>query len=163
MTTETIGNRIRRLRLAKGIRFQKDFANMIGIDPASLNQIEQGYRVPKLQTVDKMATALGVSRDLIIDGESAARAMPPRSYVAEPEAAPEQPSPALAPSGRRHAHTANQSDSDLHALVRASVQEEIRNEFRNLALDIATAIGRSVARREAPAARKGAGSKAQRV
>jgi transcriptional regulator with XRE-family HTH domain len=164
MGIETIGQRIRRLRLSAGFRFQKDFAKAIGIDPASLNQIEQGYRVPKLQNVEKMATALGVSRDLILDGESAARAMPPRPYVAEPVAAPEPQSTTMQHTGR-HAHisASDQLSPELQAIIRASVQAEIRDEFRNLAIDIATAIGSSIARRQTTATRKGAGSKAQRV
>lgn len=158
MVTETIGQRIRRLRMAKGIRFQKDLAKMIEIDPASLNQIEQGYRVPKLSTVDKMATALGVTRDLILDGEPAARAMPPRPSESAPVAASEQP-----PLTRsRHADT-DPLDPDLYTLIRSSVQAEIRDELRNFAVDIATSIAASLTRRPATAPRQGARPRAHRV
>jgi len=82
--SESIGQRIRRLRLAAGIRFQKQLANQIGIDPASLNQIEQGYRVPRLVTIEKLALALGVTRDVILDGDTGA-------LPQQPKAAPEPP------------------------------------------------------------------------
>lgn len=138
MVTETIGNRIRRLRLKQGIRFQKDLAKMISIDPASLNQIEQGYRVPKLATVDKLATALGVSRNVILDGEKAASAMPPRPYVAEPVAASE-PQPTAKPPAP-HANNAAELGPELHAIIRTTIQEEIRAAIADLGFAISHSV-----------------------
>lgn len=167
MVTETLGQRVRRLRLAKGIRFQKDLAKMVGMDPASMNQIEQGYREPKRATVDKLALALGTTREYIYEGErSAARArVHPPAVESAPEIASEPHEKAPPdPVRSRHAEYTEQReyDPDLHALIRASVQAAISDELSDFTTDIVAAVSRVlVSRRPATASRKGARSKAQ--
>ncbi|OGM55594.1 hypothetical protein A3F62_02170 [Candidatus Woesebacteria bacterium RIFCSPHIGHO2_12_FULL_44_11] len=53
------GARVRavRLRLKKS---QEDLALDIGMDLTSINEIENGHRNPKLNTVFKIASALGI-------------------------------------------------------------------------------------------------------
>lgn len=50
--------RAARMKLKKS---QEDLALDIGMDLTSINEIENGHRNPKLNTVFKIATALGVS------------------------------------------------------------------------------------------------------
>jgi transcriptional regulator with XRE-family HTH domain len=69
-STETIGDRISRLRRDKKIP-QYQLASTIGLHPSSLNQIEKGKRQPKTGTISALAKALDVSRDLLIDGNPA--------------------------------------------------------------------------------------------
>jgi transcriptional regulator with XRE-family HTH domain len=75
MKVETIGARIRRLRMAHQLS-QKQLALDIGLNPSSLNQIEKGKRIPGSHTVSGLAARLGVSRDLLMDGEASAAPAP---------------------------------------------------------------------------------------
>ena len=62
-----IGEKIKHLRTEKGIT-QKELANRLGTSQQNLAQYENGKRNPKLETVRKMADALGVYiSDLIVD------------------------------------------------------------------------------------------------
>jgi transcriptional regulator with XRE-family HTH domain len=84
--TETLGGRITRLRRDKEIP-QYQLASQIGLHPSSLNQIEKGKRNPKTETVSALASALGVSRDYLLDGNPAgppSRADPREARHAEP-------------------------------------------------------------------------------
>lgn len=77
MAIETIGTRIRRLRMAKGIS-QADLAKSAGLHPSSLNQIEKGKRAPGRATIDSLARQLETTRNVIIDGERQETAAAPR-------------------------------------------------------------------------------------
>lgn len=55
----TIGERIKQCRLERGMT-QKDLAERMGISPVCISQYETGKRVPKIETIDRIATALGV-------------------------------------------------------------------------------------------------------
>ena len=57
---DTIGKRIKRTRINKGMK-QKELAEKMGIKPAGVYQWESGKRVPKFETVKKIAQALNVS------------------------------------------------------------------------------------------------------
>lgn len=66
-TPAQIGTRIRRLRMARGYS-QSEFARAVNVHPSTMNQIEQGRRLPKTNTISAMAHTLGVTRDEILDG-----------------------------------------------------------------------------------------------
>ena len=54
-----IGNNIRKLRLEKKCT-QQELANKSGVSLSALNKYERGERVPKIDTVEKIAEALNV-------------------------------------------------------------------------------------------------------
>ena len=60
----TIGERIRGLRREKGMT-QKQLADAIGIDDATIRKYESGKLNPKIETIEKIAEGLGVQPDLI--------------------------------------------------------------------------------------------------
>lgn len=105
--TETVGNRIARLRREKEIP-QYQLANEIGLHPSSLNQIEKGHRTPKADTVAKLAKALGTTRDFLWDGNPA---------VAEP-------------SNKGHAHATE--PLEVSAVITQAVQSAIRATLTDL-------------------------------
>ena len=55
----TIGERIKQCRLERGMT-QKDLAERMGISPICISQYETGKRVPKIETIDRIASAIGV-------------------------------------------------------------------------------------------------------
>jgi len=61
-----IGQRIRNLRRDRDIQ-QGTLAINAGIDPATLNQIENGKRLPDVRTVLNLANQLDVPASLILD------------------------------------------------------------------------------------------------
>lgn len=62
-------DRIRELRNLKGVS-QAKLAVMAGMDPATLNRIEQGKGNPNLKTLGKLADALEVTLVELLEGES---------------------------------------------------------------------------------------------
>lgn len=64
-TAKKLGENIRRIRLAKGMT-QGDVCGKIGADVAYLSNVESGKKNPTLATIEKIAKALGVTiNDLI--------------------------------------------------------------------------------------------------
>ena len=55
----TIGERIKQCRLEHGMT-QKDLAERMGISPIGISQYENGKRIPKIETIDRIASAIGV-------------------------------------------------------------------------------------------------------
>jgi DNA-binding XRE family transcriptional regulator len=60
------GAKIRAIRLRKGLR-QEDLAEMTGLQTGTISRIETGYHNAQLATVSKIAKALGVDVDDIVD------------------------------------------------------------------------------------------------
>ena len=60
---------IRELRNSKGIS-QARLAVTAGMDPATLNRIEQGNANPNLKTLEKLAEALGVRVAELLEEEA---------------------------------------------------------------------------------------------
>lgn len=83
---ETIGSRIARIRRASGLQ-QQELARRSGLHTSSLNQIERGKRTPTTATIERIATALEVHRDVLLDGEAAPQA--PIDHEAHPAIPPE--------------------------------------------------------------------------
>jgi transcriptional regulator with XRE-family HTH domain len=59
---ETMGERMQRLRLAKGLS-QSQLARAAGVPPGTLRNWEQGRREPLLSAAARVAVALGISLD----------------------------------------------------------------------------------------------------
>ena len=53
-------DRMKRLREVRGIS-QKEFASKIGVHPSLISNLESGKRNPSMQTLSKIAKALGVT------------------------------------------------------------------------------------------------------
>lgn len=66
--TETVGERINRLRESKEL-YQWQLAKRVGIQQATLCQIEKGRHYPTIWTAHDIAKALGVSLDYLVTGE----------------------------------------------------------------------------------------------
>ncbi len=61
----TIGENIKKRRLEKKLSQQK-LGSLLGVSQAMIAQYETGKRIPKIETIDKIAFALSVSRDDIL-------------------------------------------------------------------------------------------------
>ena len=63
----TIGENIRKVRLEKKLSQQK-LGTLLGVSQAMIAQYETGKRIPKIETLDRIAEALNVPRnDLLTD------------------------------------------------------------------------------------------------
>jgi transcriptional regulator with XRE-family HTH domain len=80
---ETVGQRIRRLRLARGMS-QRQLASK-GVSYAYLSRIEAGQRTPSVKAIRLLATRLGVSADYLETGSEAAKEREMRLREAELE------------------------------------------------------------------------------
>jgi transcriptional regulator with XRE-family HTH domain len=144
--SETLGERLVRLRLQRGWRYQKELAKAIGVDPSTLNQIEKDRRPPSSSTTDALARVLGVTRDEIIDGETGPRSpmatSPTPSTRAQRDQRAQTP-PAVSTDAYKDSGSSSSRGSsggstgtieplDLRAIIRASSVE--------LLYDIAHAI-----------------------
>lgn len=69
-----IAQRIRDLRTTRTKFAQGELAKRAGIDPATMNQIEQAKRLPDLATVLSLAEQLGVQPSAILDDGAEATA-----------------------------------------------------------------------------------------
>src|SRR5438105_1654280 len=65
-TRETIGERVRRLRLERGVSQREISAP--GVSYAYISRIEAGSRQPTLQAIRKLARRLGVSTEYLETG-----------------------------------------------------------------------------------------------
>ncbi|HBA46329.1 MAG TPA: hypothetical protein DCZ91_00710 [Lachnospiraceae bacterium] len=62
----SIGKNIQNIRKEKGMTLQQ-IANIMGCSPQLISQYENGKRIPKLKTIRKIATALGVYISDLVD------------------------------------------------------------------------------------------------
>lgn len=62
----SIGNNIRNLRKEKKMTL-KQIADVMGCSPQLISQYENGKRIPKIETIDKIAKALNVPRNDLLD------------------------------------------------------------------------------------------------
>ena len=60
------GTRVRELRTQSGISLRK-FALMIGIDKGFLVDVELGRKAPTLDTIEKIASGLGINLSTLFD------------------------------------------------------------------------------------------------
>jgi len=98
-----IGSRIRTSRKAAGLT-QSELAEAIGVEPESVNRIENGKLNPARETLQKVAAALGVKLASLLDDDSPVQ-------VAKPS---------LTPARRRLLRVVDGLDDDqIEVLVRA--------------------------------------------
>lgn len=62
---EKIGVRIRSKRSEIGLS-QKALAEAVGVSPPAINRFEKGIKLPSIDTLAKLAKALGVSADFLL-------------------------------------------------------------------------------------------------
>jgi transcriptional regulator with XRE-family HTH domain len=60
-----VGDRLRRARLARGLSLRR-LAEVIGVSPSLVSQVETGRAKPSVNTLYALATALGVSLDSLL-------------------------------------------------------------------------------------------------
>lgn len=68
----TLGARIKALRLERDLQ-QRQLAEKADLTPSMVSQIESGRLTPSLNTLGRIATALGVSIAALFDGQPAGR------------------------------------------------------------------------------------------
>ena len=66
----TIGDRIRQARIENGMT-QKDLAEKLGVSYQNISQYERGVKQPKMETIEKIANALGADAYYIRTGDVA--------------------------------------------------------------------------------------------
>jgi transcriptional regulator with XRE-family HTH domain len=64
---KAFGKRLASLRNSKGLS-QEELANQSGLHAVAITYIETGKRLPKLNTVHKLATGLGISVEELFKG-----------------------------------------------------------------------------------------------
>ena len=62
-----IAETIRRLRITRGLN-QEQLADMIGVGRTAISNYEKGFRVPDLETAERLAEAFGISFGEFVDG-----------------------------------------------------------------------------------------------
>lgn len=65
----TFSSRLKQLRMQKGLS-QKAFAELIGTHPVQYNRYETGDNIPASELLTKIADALGVTVDYLLDGKN---------------------------------------------------------------------------------------------
>lgn len=83
-----IGDRIRKLRESRTDFTQGELAKRAGVDPASMNQIENAKRLPSLASVLTIAAQIGVPCSAILD-DSPNYGTPSATVVAQPVDVPQ--------------------------------------------------------------------------
>jgi len=68
-SNEQFAERLRQLRMQKGIS-QKDFAHQIDLNYPQYNRYEKGETLPSAETLTKLADALNVTVDYLLEGKS---------------------------------------------------------------------------------------------
>lgn len=68
-TAETVGERIARLRRARGWK-QKELATRIGSSLQQISKYERGRYTPRSEVVARLAEAFGVTADFLLTGRS---------------------------------------------------------------------------------------------
>ena len=65
---ETIGERVKRIRISKGLQ-QKDLAALMDINRLTITKIENGNHQGNFELIKKLSEALEVSADYILTGK----------------------------------------------------------------------------------------------
>lgn len=64
----TLGDRIRHLRTDQQLS-QQDLADRVGVSQSAISAFEVGEKMPRLETLQRLAAALGVSTSVLLDSE----------------------------------------------------------------------------------------------
>lgn len=65
----TLPERLKQLRMQKGLS-QKAFAELVNVHPVQYNRYEGGDSVPSAENLPKLAEALGVTVDYLLEGKN---------------------------------------------------------------------------------------------
>lgn len=65
MDLQSIGKRIRQYRESADIR-QEDFAEQVNLSPTYMSAIERGVKIPKLETLIRIANTLKIPSDYLL-------------------------------------------------------------------------------------------------
>jgi transcriptional regulator with XRE-family HTH domain len=65
----TFSSRLKQLRMQKGLS-QKAFAELVDVHPVQYNRYETGDNIPASELLTKIADALGVTVDYLLDGKN---------------------------------------------------------------------------------------------
>lgn len=65
----TVGENVKKARKSKGLT-QQELGERMGVTQATVNQYESGKRNPKLDTLNRIANALGVNVGVLLYGEN---------------------------------------------------------------------------------------------
>lgn len=68
MENNLFSNRLKTLRMQKGLS-QKAFAELIGLNPVQYNRYENKEVIPSTDTLAKLADALEISVDYLLEGQ----------------------------------------------------------------------------------------------
>ena len=79
--TKIIGQRVRNYRTEKGLS-QEKLAELSGCHPTYIGQVERGEKNATLDSIEKIASAMGVSLSKLFEkiGEDSADSYPTRCY-----------------------------------------------------------------------------------
>ncbi|RLI43580.1 DNA-binding protein [Candidatus Bathyarchaeota archaeon] len=69
--TGGLGENLRRIRQTKQVT-QAELARVVGVDPTFISKLELGKRLPSLPILLKLATALNVTIDELLDNNTPA-------------------------------------------------------------------------------------------
>lgn len=76
----TVGERIKHYRLKRGMT-QKELADKMGIRPVGISQYESGKRIPKPETIKRIAHALDINPYYLQEGKSLIASLNPDAIV----------------------------------------------------------------------------------
>lgn len=80
----TIGDRLRQARLARAMSLRK-LAQVLGVSPSLISQVETGRAKPSVNTLYALATELGISLDELLFVDAAPGSIAADGAVARPE------------------------------------------------------------------------------
>lgn len=67
----TLGDRIRQLRTERQLS-QLDLANLVGVRQSAISAFETGEKMPRVDTLQRIASALEVSTAVLLDSDGGA-------------------------------------------------------------------------------------------
>lgn len=67
----TLGDRIRQLRTGRQLS-QLDLANLVGVRQSAISAFETGEKMPRVDTLQRIASALEVSTAMLLDSDGGA-------------------------------------------------------------------------------------------
>jgi len=69
----TLGDRIRRARTELRLS-QEELANRVGVRQSAISAFETGEKTPRIETLQRLAVALGISTAVLLDSKEVTRA-----------------------------------------------------------------------------------------
>lgn len=78
----TTGEKINQLRNRRGLS-QRELANLLGVSPVNISQLENDKREPRLETLLKLAEALKCNVDDLTDAEVLKNQVPAAEYAVQ--------------------------------------------------------------------------------